>query len=66
MPPESTANRRHEAKLRVQQCVVTAERTGTGVEREHFSVKILIYFKLLHLPPRQTTSAGSGTPNLMD
>lgn len=66
MPPESTASRRHEVKLRVQQCVVTDERTGTGIKREHFSVKILIYFKLLHLPPRQMTLARSGTPDLMD
>jgi len=46
--------------------VGTAERTGTGIKREHSSIKNLIYFKLLHLPPRQTTLTGSGTPDLMD
>lgn len=66
MPLESRASRRHEVKLRVQQCVVTVEQTGTGIKREHFSVEILLYFKILCLPPRQTTLAGSGTPDLTD
>lgn len=41
MPPESAASGRHGAELRVQQCAVTAERTGTGRKREHFAVKLL-------------------------